>query len=302
MTRRHRIPDRRVCRRWMAVTAVLLGATLGHGGPARADRSVTSAELIELANNGPRATEELAGITSVDGQPFDPAPLLEGSPEDVAQRLDALVKVLSPTPPLGRDTAVAPSPASKADPGEQARDILDDRRFRASWLPRPFAGALRWLGQQLGTIAAFFAPIFDNALTAAIFVATVAGAATLILVTLARRRQRVVLRTATNNHNPLKELNADQLERDAEAASRAGDLDRALRLRFLAGLVRLDSAGQFDYEPSATTDALRSKVSSAVFDGLAERHDEVAYGDRSATDQDLQDAIAGWSELSRRKR
>src|SRR5262249_61242968 len=44
-----------------------------------------------------------------------------------------------------------------------------------------------------------------------------------------------------------------RLEREADAAEHRGDLDAAVRLRFRAGLLRLDRAGAISYRPSITS-------------------------------------------------
>ena len=297
MTSRPRKPDRGASHRRIGLVSglvIVLGLTVLRTLPAQADRDLSRGEFVELANTRPVPVAELSAVTSVDGQPIDTSMLLRGAPADVEQRLQTLVSLL-PTP-NGEDAGQARN---------DAKDILAERRFQKSKIPRPFAGALRWLGDQLAKIARPLAPIFANKLTAITFMVVSFALAAKLLVSLARRRQRHVGRDL---HNPdqrwqqLRDLQPDQLDDDADAAARAGDLDRALRLRFLAGLLRLDRSGKLAYSPTATAHALRESMASPVFDGLAGRHDEVAYGARTATDQDLEEAITGWAELTGRKR
>ena len=54
----------------------------------------------------------------------------------------------------------------------------------------------------------------------------------------------------------------DELERAADDAERDGDLDRALRLRFRAGLLRLGDRGAIRYRPSVTTSEVRRALGS----------------------------------------
>ena len=69
----------------------------------------------------------------------------------------------------------------------------------------------------------------------------------------ARRRARTV---ADEREDP------DALEREADAAERDGDLDRAVRLRFRAGLLRLGDRGAIHYRPSVTTGEVRRTLDS----------------------------------------
>jgi hypothetical protein len=54
----------------------------------------------------------------------------------------------------------------------------------------------------------------------------------------------------------------DALERQADDEERAGRFDIALRLRFRAGLLRLDRRGAIRYRPSLTTDEVRRALGS----------------------------------------
>ena len=50
------------------------------------------------------------------------------------------------------------------------------------------------------------------------------------------------------------------LDRRADAAEAAGDLEAALRLRFRAGLLRLDARGAIVFRPSISTHEVRRKL------------------------------------------
>jgi hypothetical protein len=89
-------------------------------------------------------------------------------------------------------------------------------------------------------------------------------------------------------------LDPDELERRAEEAERRGDLDAALRLRFRAGLARLDDAGVVRLRPGLTNAAVGRTLHSPRFDALAGHFDEVAYGGRAATDADVATARSTW--------
>ena len=85
-----------------------------------------------------------------------------------------------------------------------------------------------------------------------------------------------------------------RLERDADAAERRGDHETALRLRFRAGLLRLDRAGILRYRPSLTSGAVVRRVASPSLAVLATTLDEVVYGDRPASAGDVEDARQRW--------
>jgi hypothetical protein len=90
------------------------------------------------------------------------------------------------------------------------------------------------------------------------------------------------------------------LERAAEAAERAGDLRGALRLRFQAGLLRLDRARLIDLRPSLTTSEIARQVVNPAFGTLARRFDEVVYGGRNPGPEDIASARRGWANLTGR--
>ncbi len=90
---------------------------------------------------------------------------------------------------------------------------------------------------------------------------------------------------------------ADALERAADAAERDGDLDRAVRLRFRAGLLRLGDRGAISYRPSVTTGEVRRSLGSARFDDLAETFEAVTYGGRPADPPDVARARREWPNV-----
>ena len=92
-------------------------------------------------------------------------------------------------------------------------------------------------------------------------------------------------------------LDPDALERDAERAEAAGDLNLAIRLRFRAGLLRLDRAGAIRYRPSLTSSQVAYTLRSRDFEELAARFDAVAYGGRTADADDVSDARDRWPRV-----
>jgi hypothetical protein len=89
----------------------------------------------------------------------------------------------------------------------------------------------------------------------------------------------------------------DALERAADEAERDGDLARAVRLRFRAGLLRLGDRGAITYRPSVTTGEVRRTLGSARFDELAGTFEAVTYGGRPADRPDVDSARREWPRV-----
>ena len=178
------------------------------------------------------------------------------------------------------------------------RDILGDRRYRSDPAPRPFRGPLQWLGDRLATIGRWIA---DIATAIPWFVWLAIG---LVLVALVARwivtrtqRRRAQPSGARRPHMAAAAEDPAALEREADGAEAAGDLERAVRLRFRAGLLRLGDRGAIEYRPSVTTSEVRGRLHSDTFDRLAETFDEVAYGGHPAEPPDIAAARTGWPRV-----
>ena len=87
------------------------------------------------------------------------------------------------------------------------------------------------------------------------------------------------------------------LEREAERAEQAGDLDAAVRLRFRAGLVELDDRELIELRPALTNRELLQEVPSPTLAGLVEGFEAVAYGGRAAEPGDVRGARDGWPRV-----
>lgn len=188
--------------------------------------------------------------------------------------------------------------AAAADAREEARRILAERRFHESKAPQPFRGVLHWLGEQLSLLGRPFAWFFEllpgwlAVVVAAAGVVLIAVVATRIVrsrgaVTVARRR---ALRTSSGE-------DPDALERAAAEAERRGELERALRLRFRAGLVRLGRVDAIPLRESLTSGEAARLLGNSTFDTLAAEFDEVVYGGRDARTEDLERARVGWADV-----
>jgi hypothetical protein len=117
------------------------------------------------------------------------------------------------------------------------------------------------------------------------------------LVKVRDRRGRPDARRRANGVAAEESEDPDELERLADAAERAGLLDRALRLRFRAGLLRLGDRGAIRYRPSLTTNEVRRALGSESFDELARAFEAVAYGGRDASLPDLETARRAWPQV-----
>ncbi len=278
----------------MAV-AVLAAIVVGIGpvAPALA-QSVTGTQLQDLAARAagdPRALAQLRAVREVDGRPVDMGRVLAGAEgPGLAARLQALA-------------AGAPAaPSAAADQARQeARDVLDGRRFKPARVPRPFAGILRTLGRWLEPVGEPLGRLWRR------MVDTVAGQLILVglvfLVSALISLRLIGRRSPANVHRGRPfgvdggSLDPVELERQAAAAERAGDLDHAVRLRFVAGVLRLDEAGVITYRSSLTTGQLRTRLHSASFAELAAAFDEIAYGGRPAGQANVRAATEGWARV-----
>ena len=195
--------------------------------------------------------------------------------------------------------------APAVDPDAARRDaqhILSDRRFRSSSTPRPLRGPLRWLGDRIESV---FGPIgrwlgLVPGWLWLVGLGLVVAAVAVVAVIASRRRRRRVARAPAGK--PLVTAAEDsedpsELERAADAAERDGDLARALRLRFRAGLLRLGDRGAIRYRPSVTTGEVRRTLGSARFDDLAGTFEAVTYGGRPAGHPDVDTSRREWPRV-----
>ena len=195
-----------------------------------------------------------------------------------------------------------PARAGQVDPDrarDQAREILGGRRYKPADVPRPFQGALEWLGDRLRPIGDFFSRITESLPGKIALAAVLAGVVAVVALLVARRRAATSAAAGGigRRRSPDAHTDPGRLEREADAAERRGDLDGALRLRFRAGLLRLDRAGAIHFRPSITTGQVARRLRLRNFDDLAITFDAVAYGGRHASVTDLQSARAEWPRV-----
>jgi hypothetical protein len=182
----------------------------------------------------------------------------------------------------------------------EAQHILSDGRFKSTSTPRPLRGPLQWLADRLDTLLGPIGRFLGRVPT---FVWWIVAAALLAFVAwmIVRARQRRIAHAPEGamRRAPTRDTreDPDALEREADEAEREGDLERAVRLRFRAGLLRLGDRGAIRYRPSVTTGEVRRTLRSARFDGLAGTFEEVTYGGRAADPPDVAAARREWPHV-----
>lgn len=190
------------------------------------------------------------------------------------------------------------------DPGQAqdaARRILSERRFRAPDVPRPFRGVMEKLGRWLADVLAAVFEFLDRVLpgpSAAVWgvlaVGLIVGA---VLVAARMSRRRVGAQVAHRRRAAPSAPDPGALEAQAAEAEAAGDFAAAVRLRFRAGLLRLDARAAVRGTESMTSRQLARRLRSPRFDYLASEFDQIVYGGRPATADDAATARREWAAL-----
>ncbi len=183
---------------------------------------------------------------------------------------------------------------------DAARDILNDRRFRREPAPRPLRGPLRWLGKRLDPITDWLGRVFGAVpgwVWLGLAIAVVAAIVARVVVVARRRRVAGVGRGLASGSLDAAPEDPNALDREADDAERRGDLERAVRLRFRAGLLRLGDRGAIVYRPSVTTGEVRRALGSDTFDELARTFEGVTYGGRAAGPPDVDAARREWPHV-----
>jgi hypothetical protein len=134
-----------------------------------------------------------------------------------------------------------------------------------------------------------------------VLIALVGGLGWLIAGRTARRRAAAATAAAARAAGARAESPAS-LERRAEEAERRGAHEEALRLRFRAGLLRLDARGTIELRPSLPTGEVARTLRSSDFDRLAGDFDAVVYGGRPAEPEDVDAARRGWAAVLEKTR
>lgn len=199
--------------------------------------------------------------------------------------------------PVGRVATVPPDEAQR-----QAREILDQKRFRHKSPPRPLRGVLRWIGDRLQPITRPIGSAFESLAenTALAWFAGFAMVAAIVaaIVALMARRERARVAGLTDRGwggvAGTESFDPTELERAASAAEDEGRFADAVRLRFQAGLAHLALMGRVPAGLVEPNGEIARDLASARFDLLSLRFDEIVYGDHTAVATDVADARREW--------
>ena len=280
----------------LAIAVALLAAVPTTASATETTRSEL-ATLAESARTSPAALEQLRAVNRVDGRPYDLNEALAGAR---GEELDARLREIAALAP--RDGAPPSDPGSARG---DAEDILSSNRYEGSDLPRPFKGVLDQIAEWLDPVGDWFRNAFNDiarvipggditlwSITAALLL--------VLLATLGSRTLRAHAEAGAEARasaaQPERETPAS-LDRAADRAEREGDLEAALRLRFRAGLLRLDARDAIRFRPSISTREVSRALNSPEFDQLAALFDGVAYGGREPSREDLERSRRGWDAV-----
>ncbi len=187
----------------------------------------------------------------------------------------------------------------------EARSILEDRRFKSEPVPRPLRGPLEWMGDRIQSLVRVVSDLL-RPVPGPTWVVVAAIAVAVGVLLLVRASSRPVgggpRRDARRRGVGGESEDPAALEAAAADAERRGDLATALRLRFRAGLLRLDERGAITFRPSLTTGEVRRLLGSETFDDLASVFEEVAYGGRDPGIDEVAGAREAWPRLLREAR
>ena len=196
----------------------------------------------------------------------------------------------------------------------QARQILSGSQYqtRPERSFRPFAGVL-------GAIGRFFHRVFDPLWRflvdhlfhpvsgplsdvfgnwwplLVLFVALVAG---VLVGRIVIKRRSLPGRKVLGEIAETEVEDPDGLEVMARQAELDGDMQAAVRLRFRAGVIRLERMGAITRAPTLTDRELSRSLRSGTFDALASDLESIVYGGAMATEQQAADALSGWSKVN----
>lgn len=198
--------------------------------------------------------------------------------------------------------APARTEAERSEAREAQREagaILRERRFQPASVPRPLRRPLEVIGVPIVRAIGWLAERVPGGspIVWVLASAVVVLGAFLVAGRLGSRRTRGRLRAGVETSAAAPGETPAHLEREAERAEREGDLGRALRVRFRAGLLRLQAAGAVVLRPSLTSGEITRRLGSPTFAALARTFDEVAYGGRRPDAADIEAARSGWTRV-----
>jgi len=231
--------------------------------------------VTEAAESG--QFESLADVTSINGEPIDISRILDGSPDDVKNRLTTLGRVgEEPEGQLDADSLRA-----------QADEIVSNPPYSAE--AASGAGIL-------ARFARFVESALSNSATRGIGLIALVGlvflAGYLILDRLVSRR----LHTGQASAPTVAEVD---YRSQAEAAAASGDFSGAVRLLFIDGSHLLEILNVVRNAGVTSSATIRPLTEDPSF---LDRFDEIAYGGAEAHDADVTQARSSWDALGKRLR
>lgn len=272
--------------RALAVGLVVLGLLLGASPIAALEvDGERFRRLAERARTDPEALAALRDVDRVDGRPVDVARALEGAGPD---ELDGRLAVLADDG--GADDLDAEGLRTRAG------EILASDRYRGTAESGGLNALLRRIAGRLEDAAQAVplgAWLLWGVVAALVIAGTAAGANVLV-----RRRGTEVERGGRAGF-PGRETGDDPraLEREARRAELDGDLVGAIRLLFRAGLLRLDAEGVLRLRPSLTVGEAARRLRMGAFDRLARLFDEVVYGGREPSSEQVGAVRRAWERV-----
>lgn len=197
---------------------------------------------------------------------------------------------------------------------QQAHGIVDKAPYRTSpsHTPRPLAGLFHALGRALNAalgrparwlyrhllvhIGHGFQSAFGGWWILVVGILAV-GLGVAVGVLVVKRRTKVSIDRSRSLALGLSTEDPDEIEQRAADAEQAAHHEEAVRLRFRAGLVRLQRMGIVVNQQSQTDRQLSVMLHSPAFDGLAGRHERIVYAGDSATAADAATARTDWPRV-----
>lgn len=263
--------------------ALVVAIPLSLFGATALAQEPSTPELAVAALSDPEAIDRLRQVSPLAGE------ALEGSPAEVTSRLETLSAQTLPDAEAQEDIAEA---------SDRIESILAGPRYDTD-LPPPW---VQWWDDLVARLTIWFTRLinglvddFSPLLTAGVLL--VVGAAVWAIVKLARGRVREAERSAIARRRDERGIDPDRLLQLATDAERSGDLERALRYLYLAGLGRLAESGKVHLAPGTTSAEVAEELESSDFQRVWFRHDEVVFGERPMKLGDLSEARAEWSKL-----
>ena len=182
----------------------------------------------------------------------------------------------------------------------EAHAILEDARYHGAGLPRPLEKPLAWLADRLEPLIDRINDLGGDVPGGPPIVWTLLAILVLLLASMVTSTSIRRRATAIERERAAAVPEADNpqaLERAAGEAERAQQWERAVRLRFRAGLLRLDRRNVLVYRPSLTTGEVARTLKVPAFDEVGARFDEIAYGGRAAEREDAEASERGWRHV-----